>query len=345
MSDYKVPQNVEAEDKLLGPFSFKQFIFLGIAAAFAAMAYGLSRIALPLAVIPAPIALFFLILALPLRKEQPMEVYLAAVISFLLKPRLRMWNPDGVESIITVTAPPSDDRFYGKGYSQEEVQQRLSYLANLVDSRGWSARGVTDPDSPLQTDLYNEAQATDDLLDDSGERAQHIESLLAQNDAARRQQLIAQMQQQSQAAQQLPPQPQPQAVPQPQPTPAPQPAPQIMSSPYTPLAITHTSDGEVKLAINPYPLMSQSVISPLSSPQAAQPQTPPAAPEATSTPAPQPAAAPPVQPQTGISPVSPAIIDLAHNHKGLSVQTLQREAERIKEKQAKESEEVVISLR
>lgn len=335
MSDYKVPQNVEAEDKLLGPFSFKQFIFLGIAAAFAAMAYGLSRIALPLAVIPAPIALFFLILALPLRKEQPMEVYLAAVISFLLKPRLRMWNPDGIESIITVTAPPSDDRFYGKGYSQEEVQQRLSYLANLVDSRGWSARGVTDPDSPLQTDLYNEAQATDDLLDDSGERAQHIESLLAQNDAARRQQLIAQMQQQSRAAQQLPPQPQPQL----------QPAPQIMSSPYTPLTIAHTSDGGTRLAINPYPLMSQSVISPLNSPRAPQPQTPPAAPGTAPAPAPQPPAAPPVQPQTGITPVSPAIIDLAHNHKGLSVQTLQREAERIKEKQAKESEEVVISLR
>ena len=31
MAVYKVPQDVEAEDKLLGPFSFKQFIFLLIA--------------------------------------------------------------------------------------------------------------------------------------------------------------------------------------------------------------------------------------------------------------------------------------------------------------------------
>ncbi len=28
MATYKIPQNVEAEDKLIGPFSFKQFIFL-----------------------------------------------------------------------------------------------------------------------------------------------------------------------------------------------------------------------------------------------------------------------------------------------------------------------------
>ena len=34
-----------------------------------------------------PIALFFGALALPLRKDQPMDVYLAAIISFILKPR------------------------------------------------------------------------------------------------------------------------------------------------------------------------------------------------------------------------------------------------------------------
>ncbi len=32
MAVYKVPQDVEAEDKLLGPFSMRQFIYLIIAA-------------------------------------------------------------------------------------------------------------------------------------------------------------------------------------------------------------------------------------------------------------------------------------------------------------------------
>ncbi len=87
MAVYKVPQDVEAEDKLLGPFSFKQFIFLIIAVAGLGAAYALSRVVLPLAILPLPFAIFFAILALPLRKDQPMEVYLAAVVSFITKPK------------------------------------------------------------------------------------------------------------------------------------------------------------------------------------------------------------------------------------------------------------------
>lgn len=95
-----------------------------------------------------------------------MEVYLAAVISFITKPKRRLWQPDGIESLIEVIAPKVDERQYGKGYNQEEVQRRLSYLANLVDSHGWSVRGVADPNSSMRDDLYNEALAANDMLDE-----------------------------------------------------------------------------------------------------------------------------------------------------------------------------------
>ena len=39
MAVYKVPQDVEADDKLIGPFSFRQFIYLLIVAG--AMGLGL----------------------------------------------------------------------------------------------------------------------------------------------------------------------------------------------------------------------------------------------------------------------------------------------------------------
>lgn len=38
MAQYKVPQDVEADDKLLGPFSFRQFIYLLIAGGMIALA-------------------------------------------------------------------------------------------------------------------------------------------------------------------------------------------------------------------------------------------------------------------------------------------------------------------
>mgnify|MGYP000093472797 FL=1 len=135
MAVYKVPQDVEADDKLLGPFSFKQFIFLIIAVGMVALAWGLFSVLPPLAIIPVPIALFFGALALPLRKDQPMEVYLAAVISFILKPKQRLWRADGIERMVEVIAPRIEEKQYSKGYDQAEVNRRLSYLATSVLDR------------------------------------------------------------------------------------------------------------------------------------------------------------------------------------------------------------------
>lgn len=327
---YKVPQDVEAEDKLLGPFSFRQFIFLIIAVVSLGAAYILARILLPLGLIPVPIALFFGALALPLRKDQPMEVYLAAVISFMLKPKKRLWQPDGIEYLVEVTAPKTEETTRRNSYDQEEVQRRLSYLANLVDSRGWSIRGVNDPDSSMQADLYNEAQAAFDPLDETGATAQNITNLINQSDARRRQAMIQTMS-------------------------AAQPAAtddQFSQSPDSNSSATNTQPGQTSvlddsasvdqesgieqaiassMKAGPYPTMRQSTLIPLDE-IPVQPATE--------------ASAPTAPPQTSLDSVSPAIIDLAKNHSDFSIQTIQRVANEIeqKEKAKKMEDEVVISL-
>ena len=86
MASYKVPQDVEADDKLLGPFTFRQFIYLMIVFGMIVLAVALFQVFPLLAIIPIPIALFFIILALPIKKDQPMETYLAALLSFYIKP-------------------------------------------------------------------------------------------------------------------------------------------------------------------------------------------------------------------------------------------------------------------
>ena len=199
MAVYKVPQDVEAEDKLLGPFSFKQFIFLIVAIGMIALAWGLFSVLPPLAIIPVPVALFFGALALPLRKDQPMEVYLAAVISFILKPKQRLWRADGIERMVEVIAPRVEERQYGKGYDQAEVNRRLSYLATLVDTHGWSVRGVDNPNSSvmnssMQADWYNEAQTAQDPLDPSSKTARAFETLIERADEKRHDDIVQQMQ-------------------------------------------------------------------------------------------------------------------------------------------------------
>ena len=44
MAVYKVAQDVEADDKLLGPFTFRQFIYLIIVALAIALAWGLAQL-------------------------------------------------------------------------------------------------------------------------------------------------------------------------------------------------------------------------------------------------------------------------------------------------------------
>lgn len=163
MAQYKVPQDVEADDKLIGPFSFRQFVYLLIAAGLIALAVGLFQLFPLLAIIPVPFVFFFLALALPLKKDQPMETYLAALVSYYLKPRSRVWMPGQKESTILITAPKIVEDVRTRDISEEEATHRLSFLADIVDSEGYAIKGAGA--SPMREDLVAEANATPDMFE------------------------------------------------------------------------------------------------------------------------------------------------------------------------------------
>jgi hypothetical protein len=196
MAVYKVPQDVEADDKLIGPFTFRQFIYLIIVALSLAMAWGLSQLLLPLALLPLPVTLVFGALALPLRKDQPMEVYAAAIVSFYLKPRKRFWSPDGMDSLVEITAPKTIEATLTKDLSQEEAQKRFSYLADIVDTQGWAVRGggAQAPNSPMISDIYFAAQQVEDVLDESNSIAVALDKKIDQSIARTKQNMTDIMQ-------------------------------------------------------------------------------------------------------------------------------------------------------
>lgn len=314
MASYKVPQDVEADDKLIGPFSFRQFVYLLIVAAMGFLAFIFYKILPPLMVLPIPVIVFFGALALPLRKDQPMEIYLAAILSFYLKPRVRLWDPDGKESLVEVAKPRSNEQQLTKNISESEAEMRLRYLSNLSDSRGWSVREVSGPQavdfSPMEDYI-----AESDILDDQGAVAQSFDARLAQSDQARHQQMISQFQ----AAAASPARPaslQPAAVL--------EEANPFMQNPAT-TAMPH---------FNPYPeSMNQTVIQPID--QGSSYGTPRGSMVSEQSPEPSPSP----------TAISPDIINLANNS-DLSIETIAREAHRISEKEAELGDnEVVISLR
>lgn len=194
MAEHKVPQDVEADDKLIGPFSFRQFVYLMIAAGAGFLAFLFGRIAVPLAFIPAPICLFFLVIALPLRKDQPTEIYLAALIKYMFKPRVRVWQADGEKPLVEISNPAVDDTLKVKDLAGDEVSRRLSFLANLSDTQGWSTRGVAMPNNTNLTDEFAaDAVNAQDMLEDGGALSSSIEHMLDKSEQQVRQNAINQM--------------------------------------------------------------------------------------------------------------------------------------------------------
>ena len=190
MAVYKVPQDVEAEDKLLGPFSFRQFIYLVVAVLGGGLAYFLGTIFIGLAIIPLPISIIFLVLALPLKKDQPMEVYAAAILSFYLKPRRKLWEPDGILTMVEFTNDGPIDKEYSPDITFNEARQRISYLSNLVDSNGEIIRtqGIANPS--LQADVSAESTQVEDIHDDDAMINQKFDAMINRHNQARREQIL-----------------------------------------------------------------------------------------------------------------------------------------------------------
>ena len=143
MATYKVPQDVEAEDKIVGFLSLKQFVFVIVMIASLWLCWILLQINFLLALIPLPIAIVSGVLGLYQRSDQPIEVFLASWLRFKLKPRKRRWDQEGLDERVIITAPKTIEKNYTKGLTEQQVSSRLMQLSSLLDSRGWASKQIT----------------------------------------------------------------------------------------------------------------------------------------------------------------------------------------------------------
>jgi hypothetical protein len=322
MAQYKVIQDIEAEDKLLGPLSLRQFIYAVICIILIFISFKLFLVQ-PLLALPLlfPAGLFG-VLAAPFGHDQSSEIWLLAKIRFALKPQRRIWDQTGLQEMVTITVPKKLEAPLTNGLSQDQVKSRLEALAQTIDSRGWVVKGVNvnmfanpsysaDSQSDRLVDVASVAtevpefdiQANDDMLDEQHNQvAQQMDQLVHAKDDAHREAILEHMQQirenQNAAGSQAE-------------------VPPAFSGPYTPPAQSYSTPEPV--IMNPDPvrqLTDEAVTTPI----------------ATITPSPSVATSMKEAPNT-------AILGLANNN-DLTVATIAREAHR-----DQPSDEVVVSLR
>ena len=310
MAQYKVPQDVEAEDKLLGPFTFRQFVYLMIIGGLIGLGVLFWGIFPPLIIVLVPPILLLGALALPLKKDQPMETYLSAVVSFYLKPHIRIWEPGEPESTIVITAPKQKEEKRTKDLDQEEAMHRLSFLADIIDSEGYAIKGTVN-NSGVKDEVYAEANDTLDMFEDTTTSNSSISQMHATTSA-------------------------PQTTPQQPATlqPATQTAvPQPPALPANPLASTPLNNDTIRnneTIVKPDSLVAEIATERARAEAAAGQLTP----QSQST---APAPAPSAENQSA---PDPNLINLANNN-DFSIETIAKQAKRIKDQQ---NDEVYISL-
>src|ERR1700722_15482071 len=101
MATYKVIQDIEAEDKLLGPLTLRQFVYAGIALLSGYLGFLAASKGAPFMLgIFVPITLISGFFAFPWGRDQPTEIWALAKIRFFLKPRKRIWDQSGVRELV-----------------------------------------------------------------------------------------------------------------------------------------------------------------------------------------------------------------------------------------------------
>jgi hypothetical protein len=193
MGQYKVPQNVEAEDKIIGPLTLKQFIYCLIGVGWAGISFLLLHTVIPLMLVVAtPVTILFLLLGLYQRDGQNFEQYLVALVGFFSQSRQRLWTKEPIVESFKIE--PVKAAAEQSQRNPTEVRSQLDKLATLVDARGWAeqhdSQGVLRADQSLTSSLNDDrlimpaiAQGTTSITQADGENdvldLQH--SPLAQN--------------------------------------------------------------------------------------------------------------------------------------------------------------------
>ena len=88
--------------------------------------------------------------------------------------------------MVQITVPRSVEGPQVKGFSGAEASQRLSYLAQVVDTKGWSTRGALGVNDGLSDIFVAEATHAEDMLDSTSGVAQAFSQRIAVSDDARR---------------------------------------------------------------------------------------------------------------------------------------------------------------
>lgn len=180
---YKVPQNVDIADRVIGPLTLRQFIILTVAASLCLVLFLLFI---------GPLRIFFwlfggiimggaVFIAFAKYGDQNMEVFVLSAISTFLNPRKRVWKKENLESKQVEPVAKKPQAPVEEKKSLDEARDDLEKLAQIVDSGGNISMGTRDRIIPFGTHI--EADSAPDILEKAEEPNAKVDPLIEEESA------------------------------------------------------------------------------------------------------------------------------------------------------------------
>ena len=142
---YAVPQFIEIEDKVIGPLTVKQFLYLVVGGVFLLITWALADISLfiLMAVLTSAVIIPFAFVKM---NGRPFEIYLVSAVKFFTSPKVRLWLRDTTASKFKATDSNKRGKIISKAQTQEIGDKkfnrsRIQELSQILDMGG-AAGGV-----------------------------------------------------------------------------------------------------------------------------------------------------------------------------------------------------------
>lgn len=131
---FQVPQNIDLEDKLVGPLTMWQFVYLLVGGSLTYLVWKY----FPLWIFwlfGLPLALLTLAISFVKIQDQPFGHFLSWLIFYLIKPKTRLWQKKNENMDILSDAPETKKEKTKTAPSKKIQKQDLYHLAQQMDRR------------------------------------------------------------------------------------------------------------------------------------------------------------------------------------------------------------------
>lgn len=128
---FEVPQFIEIEDKIVGPLTWRQFVYLAGGTGILVFIY-LKFSIIVFVFLGLPLGILAFSLAFHRINNRPFSVFLESFVNYMMRKKLYLWKKDRVQIITAMPEKPAQIPKDISGVGQKSISSLLHQLENHV---------------------------------------------------------------------------------------------------------------------------------------------------------------------------------------------------------------------